>query len=303
MTLSSTDPWTTRRLLLWTAERLAAAGVDDARLKADMLLAHALGCERLRLYADPERPASAAERDAFRALVKRALAREPVDYLVGEAPFFGLRFGVTRATLVPRPATETLVEFVLDQERAKPRADAPRTVRLADIGTGSGIIAITLAKFLPKSGAAAEAIATDISADAIEAARANAARHGVPVEFRQGDLLAPLAGDFAGENGLDYLLSNPPYIPDDEWDALEPEVKDWEPTQALRGGADGLDCVRPLLAHGAAHLKGGGWIAIELAAAKAAEAQRLAEQAGWLETRILKDHEGFPRILVGRKQD
>lgn len=266
-----------------------------------MLLAHVLGHpDRLRLYLEMDRPASADERAQFRALVQRALAHEPIDYLVGKAPFFGLTFKVTPATLVPRPATETLVEFVLETEKAKAQTGMPpstRDLRLCDIGTGSGTIALTLAKWLPKD-AGTRIIATDISEAALDVARENARLLDVEAQvvFRQGDLLAPVAGET-----FDYLLSNPPYIPDHEWDAVASNVKDHEPVTALRGGPDGLSHLRPLIAQGAAVVNPGGWMALELASCHAEQAATLAREAGWQDVRVLKDHEELPRILVGRK--
>lgn len=297
MSAPAPETWTTRTLLAWTTQRFEQAGLDFARRQAEMLLAHVIGYpDRLRLYLEVDRPATPEEKAKFRALVQRALANEPIDYLVGKAPFFGLTFKVTPATLVPRPATETLVEFVLETEKANP-AEEGRKLRLCDIGTGSGTIALTLAKFLPKAKNA-EIIATDLSQAALDVARENAKMLGVEaqVSFVHGDLLAPVAGET-----FDYLLSNPPYIPDHEWDAVEANVKDYEPTTALRGGADGLSHLRPLIAQGASVVKSGGWIALELASWHAEQAADLARKAGWLEVRVLKDHENLPRILVGRK--
>lgn len=291
------ETWTTRTLLAWTTQRFAQAGFDFARLQAEMLMAHVLGYpDRLRLYLEVDRPATAEEKTIFRDLVRRALAHEPIDYLVGKAPFFGLTFKVTPATLVPRPATETLVEFVLETEKKKPAREGGN-LRLADIGTGSGTIALALAKFLPKAKNA-QILATDLSQAALEVAKENAGLLGVAaqVSFVHGDLLAPLAGET-----FDYLLSNPPYIPDHEWEAVAPNVKDYEPVTALRGGVDGLSHLRPLIEQGAAFVNAGGWIALELAACHAEQAADLARKAGWQEARILKDHENLPRILVGKR--
>ena len=297
MTPAAPEIWTTRTLLVWTTKRFEQAGFDFARLQAEMLMAHVL-CypDRLRLYLEMDRPATAEEKDAFRALVRRALANEPIDYLIGKAPFFGLMLKVTPATLVPRPATETLVEFVLETEKKRP-AEEGKTLRLCDIGTGSGTIALALAKFLPKNKHAT-LVATDISQAALDVAEENARTLGVAdsITFRHGDLLAPVAGE-----SFDYLLSNPPYIPDHEWADVAPNVKDYEPVTALRGGADGLSHLRPLIEQGGACVVPGGWLALELAAWHADKAADLARAAGWQEVRILKDHEDLPRILVGRK--
>jgi release factor glutamine methyltransferase len=165
--------------------------------------------------------------------------------------------------------------------------------RIADVGTGSGCIAIALAKNLPR----AAVIATDVSTDALDLAIENAARHAVGgrIEFRHGQLLEPLQGE-----RFDIIASNPPYIPDDEWDGVPPNVKDHEPHLALRGGADGLDLIRPLVAGAAALLNPGGWLVLETAASRAGATADLARAAGLVEIRILKDLEGLDRVVVAR---
>ncbi|MEO1235225.1 MAG: peptide chain release factor N(5)-glutamine methyltransferase, partial [Planctomycetota bacterium] len=251
-------PWTTRKLLAWTTRHFEDRGVDSPRVAAEMLLGHVLGVERLRLYMEPDRPASPDERDTFRGLVARAGRHEPVDYLIGKAPFFSLELAVSPAVLVPRPSTETIVEYVLQRERQTSRDD----LAIADVCTGSGAIAVALAKHLP----AATFVATDLSEDALAVARQNAEAHGVAdrIDFRHGDLLAPL-----DDQRFDYLLSNPPYISDAEWVEVPANVKDYEPTMALRGGVDGLDCLRPLVAGAAEHMLAGAEVLLEFAASQA----------------------------------
>lgn len=228
--------WTTRELSAWLHEAFQRAGLDSPRLLADMLLTHALGVSRLDLYTSPDRPASDSERAALRGLAARALRHEPVQYLVGEAWFFGLPLKADRRGLIPRPSTETIVERVLQQIGREGR---DRSLRIADICTGSGAIAIALLANLPN----AIAVGADISADALALAAENAARHGLTSRLllREGDLVGPAAAD----GGLfDFIVSNPPYIPDEEWPAVPPSVKQHEPHLALRGGAGGLDLVR-----------------------------------------------------------
>jgi len=285
--------WTTRSLLDWTTGHFEKKGVESPRVSAEMLLAHVLEVPRLRLYMEQDRPATELERAAFRELVERAVANEPVDYLVGHAPFFSLDLHVDRRVLVPRPSTETLVEHVVQHARRTPGFKAPL---IADIGTGSGAIAIALAKHVPN----ARVIATDIDPDALEVARANADRHDVAdrIDFREGDLLGPLDGE-----RLRYLVSNPPYIPDDEWDAVPPNVREHEPHRALRGGRDGLDCVRPLIEQAPAHLAEPGQLVIEIAAATRAKALDLANaQPRLAHAHVLPDHEKLPRVLVADKK-
>jgi len=280
--------WTTQRLLQWTTQHLERKGLESPRVAAEMLLAHVLGCKRLALYMDAQRPASELERAAYRELIERAVNHEPVDYLVGQAPFFSLMFEVNPSVLVPRPSTETLVEHVIQHAKRTPGFGSPTVI---DLGAGSGCIAVCVAKHLP----GARVFATDISAEALAVARRNAERHGVAdrIEFRQGALLEPLADVRAH-----YLLSNPPYIPDDEWAQVGPNVKDHEPAQALRGGPDGLDVIRPLIAGAADCLQSPGQLVIEIAAAHKQEAIALAEEAGFANAHILADHEALPRVLV-----
>jgi release factor glutamine methyltransferase len=294
------DAWTTRRLLGWMSQTFEQRDLDSPRLCAEILLSHVIGCERLRLYMDPDRPASPAERDTLRDLVKRALAHEPIQYLTGETRFFGLDFTADRRALIPRPSTETIVEFVLQTERAI-RRDAPRgrPVRIADVCTGSGCIAIALAHALRQHEPEAKFIATDLSPDALALAQENAERHALAdrIDFRAGDLLEPLAD---ADGPFDWILSNPPYIPDHEWDAVEPNVKDHEPHLALRAGPDGLPFVKRLIEGSRALLAtdAPARVMIELAACTAAAAADHARAHAWSDPAILKDHEDYDRVLL-----
>lgn len=288
--------------------------VDSSRLVAEMLLAHVLGCERMRLYMEADRPASAGELDRLRALVGRAGRHEPVQYLVGEAWFFGLPFEVNRSTLIPRPSTETLIEHVLQQCRAggtRGGSDpqvlesqglgellAGDDLRLADLGTGTGCIAISIARQV----GGARVVATDVVDEALELARSNARRHDVAdqIDFRAGSLFEPLsATDEIGR--FDFLCSNPPYIPDHEWNEVEQNVKDYEPVAALRGGPDGLEVIRPLIAGAGRWLKPGGQLLVEIAHCHHDAVIDLVGQTDDLmDPRVLKDHEGFWRVLVAK---
>jgi release factor glutamine methyltransferase len=290
----ATDPqsWTTRSLLDWMASAFRERSLDAPRLLAEMLLAHVLGCERLRLYTDADRPATAAERRALRALVSRALRHEPVQYLVGEAWFDTLPFHVDPRVLIPRPSTATLVEALVRRLRD---ADEPAP-RFADVCTGSGCVAVSALRRVP----AATAVATDLSTDALDVARRNAERHGVGdrLALRSGDLLDPIAGD----PPLRAIAANPPYIPDHEWADVEPNVKDHEPHAALRAGPDGLRFVAPLIEHAPERLAPGGLLAIEIATVTAGDVLRAAERhPGLTGARILEDLEGLPRVLVAER--
>lgn len=278
--------------------------LDSPRVQAEMLLEHVLGCNRMKLYLDPDRPASPLERQALRDLVTRALRHEPVQYLVGEAKFFMLDFKVDKRVLIPRPSTATIAEEIIQHVRATHSAAGAKGegLLIADVCTGSGCIAIALLKNLT----GARAVATDVSTDAIAVAKENAVRHGVAdrLDLLPGDLLAPLL-DYPATRGveaLDYLVSNPPYIPDHEWGAVEPNVKDYEPHLALRGGVDGMDFVRRLLDQGPRLVKVGGLMLIEVATCTAEQSADLMRATGEMEdVRVLKDIEGLARIVVGRR--
>ncbi|MEO1130228.1 MAG: peptide chain release factor N(5)-glutamine methyltransferase [Planctomycetota bacterium] len=285
------ETWTTRKLLAWMSRSFEQKDLEAPRVLAEMLMTKVLGCERIRLYADADRPATEDERTRLRDLVARALRHEPVQYLVGEAWFFAMPFHVDPRVFIPRPCTTLIVEHVLQAARL-----TDGDIRFADICTGSGAIAVAIAHNFP----AAHGIAIDRSTDALDVARANAETHGVQdrIDFHVGDLLRPLAET----PPLDFLVSNPPYIPDFEWDDVPPNVKDHEPVTALRAGADGLVFVRPLIESGPAHLRSGGHLLIEIAASTADAVLDLAAGNGDLvEPEILQDFEGLPRVLSARR--
>lgn len=278
-------------------------GLDSPRLCAEMLLSHVLGCERLHLYMEIDRPASREERDRLRGLVARALHHEPIQYLTGEAWFFGLSFQADRRVLIPRPSTETLVEHVLQHVRASARAGADDErddgdeMSILDLGTGSGCIAVSLATRLPR----ARVTATDISGDALDVAAINAARHGVGERVRllRGDWFAALSEESGEPRAFDVITSNPPYIPDDEWPDVPANVKNHEPTSALRGGGDGLLHVRRIIEEAPAWLAPEGVLLIEAAASNAEAAATLAASRPSLDrVRILRDLENLPRVIV-----
>lgn len=279
--------------------------IESAQLCAELLMSHVIGCDRLKLYMDPDRPATPLERDSLRDLVGRALKHEPVQYLVGEGWFHAMPFHVDRRVMVPRPSTETIIEQVLLHCRSQPGFGGVKGtgegVTIADICTGSGCIAISLLKAL----AGARALGVDISADALEVARMNAQRHGVSdrLDLLQGDLLGPLDGHPVGLH-LHYIAANPPYVPDSEWADVPPNVKDYEPHLALRGGPDGLELVRRLIADAPARLRPGGLLLIEIASSSAKAAVELAKaQAMLADARVATDLEGLPRVLVARRAE
>ncbi|GAB4515530.1 MAG: peptide chain release factor N(5)-glutamine methyltransferase [Phycisphaerales bacterium] len=304
--------WTTRELLKWMAGAFEAKGLESARVLAELLMGHVLGCERIRLYMEADRPASADERERLRALVARALRHEPVQYLVGEAVFFTHSFVVDPRVLIPRPSSAVLVETVIEHAKRTGRHavnpyddasegdgdDAPAhtatPMTIADVCTGSGCLAISLAKAIPS----ATVIATDLSVEALEVARLNAERLGVSdrVEFVGGDLLVPLVG-----RTFDAVVANPPYIPDHEWESVEANVKDHEPALALRSSPDGLRHAEPILEGVRELLTEGGVFAVEVASSTAARALEIARGAGFDDARVVNDFEGLERAVVGTR--
>jgi release factor glutamine methyltransferase len=275
---------TVKAALASGATRLAEAGVVDAGQEAAWLLAHVLGTSAggLRLRSAEVLPAERMA--AYTQFVERRAAREPVQYILGTEEFMGLVFRVTPAVLIPRLDTEVLVQAALARLGAGP-------VRAADIGTGSGAIAVALAALRP----AAAVVAVDVSAEALAVAQENAARNGVAdrVEFRQGDLLAPL-----GSEPFDAILSNPPYIDEAEWAELMPEVHAWEPKGALTPGPDGLVFYRRLAAEAPSRLRPGGFLAVEVGYSQAGAVAGLFARAG-LATAVYTDTAGIDRVVVG----
>ncbi|HSO76193.1 MAG TPA: peptide chain release factor N(5)-glutamine methyltransferase [Blastocatellia bacterium] len=239
------------------AAQLRATQVDEERRTAGVLLCHTLGLSRIELLTRSEEQMADSDYQEYLRLVARRAAGEPLQYITGQQEFYGLDFAVTPDVLIPRPETEFLVERVIKLASGPLKEPTPLIV---DIGTGSGCIAITLAVHLPQ----ARLIATDISRAALEVARANAERHGVGsrIQFVEGDTLEPLAR-LGFDSTVDVLASNPPYIEEASSD-LQREVRDWEPHNALFGGADGLDFYRRLLPEAHRYLKPGAWVVLEI---------------------------------------
>lgn len=286
----SDEPWTVGRLLTWTADWLASKGSDSPRLDAEVLLAHVRGCQRILLYTSFEEVLADEPRSRFRELVRRRAAGEPVAYLVGSREFFSLAFAVSPAVLVPRPETEGLVVRAIDLCKA---AAAPRII---DVGTGSGAIAVTLAKQLPR----ATLMASDISVEALAVARANAERHGVAerIRFIESDLFA--AGGCGGP--WDLIVSNPPYVREDECATLPRDVRDYEPRSALVAGPRGVEVIERLAMTAAEQLAPEGWLLIEAGPAVAAEVESILAAASGLQLQpTLKDLAGLPRVFQARR--
>lgn len=285
--MTQPETWTTLKVLNWTRDFLQGRGVENARLEAEWLLCAATGMDRVGLYLNFDKPLNEAELANYRAMVARRGRREPLQHILGTQEFCGLEFEVSPAVLVPRHDTETLV-----MEALKARPDA-RTV--LDIGTGSGCIAVTLAKELPE----AVVTAVDVSSEALAVAVRNAERNGVVIEFMQGSLLEPVAG-----RKFDLIVSNPPYIPTSDIAGLEPEVRDFDPAGALDGGKDGLDIYRQLIPSALEHLPPGGWLLVEVGIGQALDVAALFRAAGgYVAPVVAQDPGGIDRVVGASRKE
>jgi release factor glutamine methyltransferase len=304
--------WTVLELIDWSRDYLKEKGFENARLETELLLSHALSLKRIELYLAFERQLNEGELARYKALLKRRLAGEPVQYVTGCAAFMFSEFEVTPAVLIPRPETEALMEFalrVIGEMAAAPRVALASSqagavgacedeLVVADIGTGSGVIATTVAQKIPDC----RVYATDPSRDALEVAARNAERAGVAgqISFLEGKLLDPLR-----EEGLEgrvcALISNPPYVPTGDIPGLPSDVRDFEPRGALDGGPDGLDVIRGIAQDGAAFLVPGGALILEVGDGQAETVTELLSES--LESvEVHKDYAGRDRIVAGRRE-
>jgi release factor glutamine methyltransferase len=278
--------WTTLGVLDWTTQRFSDAGIAGARLEAQVLLAHVLGCTRTQLYTGFDKPLGEAELASYRGLIKRRLAGESVSYLVGETEFWGLPFHVDASVLVPRPDTETVIEVA-----RVARPDRAAACRILDLCTGSGAIAVSLAKEYP----AAQIVATEISPAAAAIARRNALRNAVAdrVDIRTGDLLAQVDGEV-----FDLIVSNPPYIASAVIATLSVEVRR-EPVLALDGGRDGLVFYDRICGEARAHLAAGGVLLVEHGYDQADAVRARFAAAGFTGIALVHDLGKNPRVTWG----
>jgi release factor glutamine methyltransferase len=287
--VSAERSWTIGRLFEWTRKFLAEKGSESPRVDTEVLLAHALGGKRTDVYTRYTEEAPEQVRQRFRELVRQRVEGCPVAYLVGYKEFFSLELTVNRAVLIPRPDTECVAVECL---RLAKSMTAPA---ILDIGTGSGCLAIAVAKHHKT----AQVTAVDISSEALAVASANAAKHGVAerIRFVQGDLFAPIP---KGEH-FDFILSNPPYIPHEDIPKLPLGVRDYEPHVALDGGADGFAVFDRLIGEAPAHLKPGGYVLIEIGAPQEGPARaRIERQGGYELVNVALDGSGHPRVLIAR---
>jgi len=310
------EVWTVGRLLQWTTDYLKGHGSESPRLDAEVLLAHALRCQRIELYTTFEETPKEEQRVAFRELVRRRAEGAPVAYLVGQREFYSLSFHVTPDVLIPRPETELLVIALLDlvkqeagdgqaietlnansspaDQNSSPPSPAP-CLRIADIGTGSGIIAVCLAKHLPNC----RVTAVDISPAALAVARENAEKHGVAdrIEFVESNLFAAMPAD----HSFDFIVSNPPYVTTAEMEQLAVDVRKFEPRIALEAGPRGTEVIEPLVAQAAERLRPGGYLLLEIGPAIHEAVRALLEADKRFElTPTIKDLARLPRVIQAR---
>jgi release factor glutamine methyltransferase len=267
---------TLRDTLAEAVETLAAAGVDDPRLDAEVMLAAALGRERADLYSHPEDELTAEAANEFAGMVRRRAHREPVAYILGRAWFRQLELIVDSRVLVPRPETELLVDLAHDRQR------------VLDVGAGSGAVALAIAN--ERSGVRVTGI--DNSPEAVEVARMNAERAGLEVEFLIADLI--VGGPY------DLIVSNPPYVREADWPSLQAEISLYEPRDALLAGPDGLDVIRALVPAAAEVLVRGGRLAIEVGQGQSRNVEALFERSGFTQVESIRDLAGIPRVVTGR---
>jgi release factor glutamine methyltransferase len=275
--------------------RLSSDQVPSPRLNAELLLMFILGVDRAYLFAHPEREVSAEEQAQYEGVLNERARGVPAQYITGHQEFWGMDLIVSPAVLIPRPETEHVIETVLELARVNASGGQERpshTVRFLDVGTGSGCIALALAKEFPR----AEIHASDISAPALEIARANAARHQFEkrIHFHQADLLEGL-----NLVGLDFVVSNPPYVGESEEDQVQLEVRKYEPRGAVFSGPTGMEAIHRLVPQALAALRPGGWLVLEISGTIAGPVQQAL--AAWDEVRMIPDLQSIPRVAQARK--
>jgi release factor glutamine methyltransferase len=282
-----------RDALTSAINRLTADRVPSPRMNAELLLMFTLGCDRAYLYAHPERELSADEHRRYEQALGQRSRGVPAQYITGHQEFWGMDFIVTPAVLIPRPETEHIVEKVLQIESAGRSARPTRALRIVDVGTGSGCIALALAKELQR----AEIHATDVSPEALEIAEANAARHQLEdrITFHDTDLLQGF-----DPGSFDFVVSNPPYVGESEQDQVQLEVRKFEPRNAVFAGPTGLEIIERLVPQAYATLKPGGRLVIEISATIAGGVKRLF--SGWNDVHITDDLQGIPRVGSAQKK-
>jgi release factor glutamine methyltransferase len=289
-------PKAIKDLLQVSSEYLKEKGIPNPRLNAEVLLAHQLKVDRVKLYVRFDQPLTEAEISGYRTLIRRRLHREPLQYITGTQEFWCLEFLVSPHVLIPRPETELLVEQAISRITAHGRSGGD-PVKVLDLGTGSGAIAVSIAGERPE----AEVWATDVSSEALKMAGINAEKHGVRerIQFRLGDLWEAFNHD---EVLFDVILSNPPYIAAEDYAELPPEVREHEPRVALDGHQGGTYFIEKIVQGAISHMKPGGWLMVEMAPGQTEEALKLIGQTkGYVEKDRLEDFSRRFRVVVARK--
>jgi release factor glutamine methyltransferase len=292
----SPQKWIIKDLLAVTAEFLKKKDIDNPRLCAEILLAYQLKTTRIKLYLNFDQPVSEKDLNEYRALIQRRLKREPVQYITGVQEFWSKEFMVGPQVLIPRPETEVLVEqtiAIMINQNEVIETVAPS---ILDLGTGSGAVAISLAAELSN----ADIWASDISEEALETAKTNARKHGVDasIHFIRSDLFSELAPS----SRFDVIVSNPPYIPSEDLDSLQPEVSRFEPRSALDGGPGGLVIINKLVLDAKDFLKPGGWLLMEMGPFQTSKAMEIIEKSGhYGEKRVVKDYSRCDRVVMTKR--
>ncbi len=281
-----TTEWTIREVLNWTRGYFEDAGIVQPRLEAEILLAHALDVDRLHLYMAPDKPLTSDERSLYRSVVKERQSGTPLQHVTGEVSFYGLRFRVDREALIPRSETEELLDQVIK------RAPRDREIRCLDLGTGTGVIAVCMARYLPQ----AQVTAVDISPTALEMARENSKLNEVAdrIEFIESDWFTNVEGKF------DFIVSNPPYIRRDELADLPKEVREHEPSVALDGGTDGLEKIRLIAAQLRMYLQPDGVVLMEIGHEQGERVKKILESIELVHVSVERDMAEKDRFVIGR---
>jgi len=298
MTSVAKDQWTVRRLLEWTANYLKEKGLEDSLLSGQLLLAKAMGCSKVDLYLRFDQIVGEEMRQVYRELVRRAAEGEPIAYLVGKKEFFSLEFDVGPDVLIPRPETELLVQWVIRKVRSEKESHPGRPVRILELGTGSGCISISLARFLPT---ACHVIADDASCEALAVAQANCRKHQVTdrVELIAADLFEAF---LPGEH-FDFVVGNLPYVTEADFERLPRHIRDFEPPRALRAGSDGLDVIQRAIAESWKYLKKGAYLVLEIGYNQAEAVQRVFAEYPYEPIVFEKDHAQIRRVAIGRVKE
>jgi release factor glutamine methyltransferase len=287
--------WTIRDLMKVSIDHFQKKGIEHARLNVELLLAHALSLPRIQLYVNFDKPLTPSELAQFRTLFERRLNREPVQYIIGSAGFMGLTFKVDPRVLIPRPETETLIEQAILFSQ---HTDANQPIEILEIGTGSGNIAVSLAKFIKRS----HITTLDISKDALQLAKENATIYGVEhqIDFFLMDVMEDVSGIL--KPSYDLIVSNPPYIARDEWEELQPEVRQFEPAAALTDNGDGLQFYRRIAELAPKYLHEDGSVLLEVGFEQAQQVTVMFRESGFSHLSIINDLQEIPRVVCATRR-